>query len=541
MSSNAAHTTTALKRWSCADKQLPAVERIKSIHIYDFDNTLFSSPLPNRQVWAWGTCGQLQTQDFFQDGGWWHNPQILTATGQGIEVEEPKAWAGCWNEKIVDLVRLSMAEEDAVSILLTARSESGFTDLINRMVVAKGLDFDMVCLKPRVSPSGKLFANTLAYKQALLQDIVHTYREADELRMYEDRPKHTKAFRDFFEDLNRDLSSQNAARSPINAEVIQVTEQDGNMDPVSEVAQVQAMINSHNAAIIAGTAPPHATPYCIKRSVFFTGYLLSAPDIDRLKSLIKLPASVPESEIKHLANNILITPRPSPRSILDKVGGMGAKVRWRVTGVGSDKNRIWAARVQPVDPKVRIYTENATPYVVLATRREAKPIEASYIHHWQSVPEHQALEFETVVGERVLLRIEEEIAGEDQYEASFPARRQARMHPREDDFPPLGSARPKAQMRSNPQPYVQNNSWAGKAGGGGGGGIGFAAQRGGGGRGSGGGGRGGGGGQQRGYRGGGRGNTGGGRGGGRGGRGAYRSLDDNVGEGGYGSASGMQY
>ncbi|KAK1055245.1 hypothetical protein LTR33_014189, partial [Friedmanniomyces endolithicus] len=75
-----------------------------------------------------------------------------------------------------------MAEEDAVSILLTGRSESGFTDLINRMVVAKGLDFDMVCLKPRVSPSGKLFANTLAYKQALLQDIVHTYREADELR-----------------------------------------------------------------------------------------------------------------------------------------------------------------------------------------------------------------------------------------------------------------------------------------------------------------------------------------------------------------------
>ena len=39
MSGNAVHTTTALKRWSCADKQLPAVERIKSIHIYDFDNT----------------------------------------------------------------------------------------------------------------------------------------------------------------------------------------------------------------------------------------------------------------------------------------------------------------------------------------------------------------------------------------------------------------------------------------------------------------------------------------------------------------------
>lgn len=33
------HTVTALKRWSCDDKDLPAVSAIKSIHVYDFDNT----------------------------------------------------------------------------------------------------------------------------------------------------------------------------------------------------------------------------------------------------------------------------------------------------------------------------------------------------------------------------------------------------------------------------------------------------------------------------------------------------------------------
>lgn len=32
-------TVTALKRWSCQDKQLPPIDRIKHIHIYDFDNT----------------------------------------------------------------------------------------------------------------------------------------------------------------------------------------------------------------------------------------------------------------------------------------------------------------------------------------------------------------------------------------------------------------------------------------------------------------------------------------------------------------------
>jgi hypothetical protein len=34
-----AHTVTSLKRWSCQDTQLPPVEQIKAIHVYDFDNT----------------------------------------------------------------------------------------------------------------------------------------------------------------------------------------------------------------------------------------------------------------------------------------------------------------------------------------------------------------------------------------------------------------------------------------------------------------------------------------------------------------------
>jgi hypothetical protein len=36
---NSAHTVTAMGRWSVLNKQLPAVDKIKAIHIYDFDNT----------------------------------------------------------------------------------------------------------------------------------------------------------------------------------------------------------------------------------------------------------------------------------------------------------------------------------------------------------------------------------------------------------------------------------------------------------------------------------------------------------------------
>lgn len=36
---SSAHTVTAMSRWSVLDKQLPPVDKIRAIHVYDFDNT----------------------------------------------------------------------------------------------------------------------------------------------------------------------------------------------------------------------------------------------------------------------------------------------------------------------------------------------------------------------------------------------------------------------------------------------------------------------------------------------------------------------
>lgn len=495
---------------------------------------VFSSPLPNRNLWNSTTFGHLQGQDFLKSGGWWHNPSILAAVGRGREQEEPRAWQGCWNERIVDLVRLSMEDPHAFTVLLTGRQEKGFSELIGTMLATKKLEFDVVALKPSISPTGEVFSSTMNFKQAILRDIAFTYRNANELRIYEDRPKHTKAFRDFFAALNQSLlSSPSPERRPLEVDVIQVSEQDIHMDPVSEVAEVQLMINDHNQSIRDGTGPKNAPPYVIKRSVFYTGYIISPSDTEKLNTLVRLPPNCSEKEVRPLANNILITPRPAPPSILDRVGGMGAQVRWKVTGVGHVENRVWAARVQCITPGADIYTENKIPCVVLATRRAAKPLEASRIQNWQPVHPHQSFEFDTVVGEKVLLRIEQELADEDPYEATFPNAKNARKHSRDEDFPPLGPAGggnppSKAPKPSQREPRNQG-AWENRK-------PGPTAR--GGGRGN----RGGGHQNFRGGRGGdrGRGRGGGGGGGGSGrGRGGYRSLDDNVGQG-YGSG-GMQY
>src|SRR5271163_1411463 len=93
------YTLTSLKRWSCSDTALPPVAQIKELHIYDFDNTIFMSPLPNKALWDSVIMGRLHNPDVFVNGGWWHDAGILEATGSGIAIEEQRAWEGHWNEK----------------------------------------------------------------------------------------------------------------------------------------------------------------------------------------------------------------------------------------------------------------------------------------------------------------------------------------------------------------------------------------------------------------------------------------------------------
>jgi hypothetical protein len=405
-----------------ANSVVKAKGDVKAIHIYDFDNTLFKTPLPNPNIWNGYTIGQLSNPDIFVNGGWWHDSRILAATGEGHVKEEPRAWEGWWNEKVAELIRLSEEQKDSLTVLLTGRSESGFSDLIKRMVTAKKLNFDMISLKPAVGPNNEKFNSTMHFKQEFLKALMETYSKAEEIRIYEDRPKHAKGFRDFLTDYNKKQNGIGGTptRGPITGEVILVPDQATTLDPIMEVAEVQHLINDHNEAIAANRRTgPRQEKLMIKKTVFYTGYLIKPADAKRLTKLAQLPASLKDSDIKVHGNNIMICSRPCPDSILEKVGGMGAKMTWEVSGTACFENSIWAARLAPVPPTAKFYTEHKHPLVVLALRKGSRPIDAGRIQNWQPVPPDKAFTFETVVGEKMLLRIEREEPGETEYESLF--------------------------------------------------------------------------------------------------------------------------
>ncbi|KEY67958.1 hypothetical protein S7711_02164 [Stachybotrys chartarum IBT 7711] len=393
------YTPTALGRWSILNQALPPVANIKALHVYDFDNTLFRTPLPNPAIWYGPSIGTLSTYETFSTGGWWHDSRILASTGQGIEKEEPRAWEGWWNEKIVELVKLSMKQPDALCVLLTGRSESRFSDLIKRMVTSKGLEFDIVSLKPHAGPSSEQFRSTMIFKQTFLTALVETYKNAAEIKIYEDRPRHTQAFREFFDDYIKRQATK-PTRGPLSADVIQVAQIATTLDPVVEVAEVQHMINLHNAA------PNQKTKLTIRQNLLFTGYLITSADSRKLIQLAKLPEELSPDDVRMHASGILICPRPCSPSILEKVGGIGSRMMWETASIGCFSNSVWVVRVRPVPSTATYYTENSFPLVIIALRKGARPTDATKIKNWQSVPPEQSFIFETVVGEKNLLAID---------------------------------------------------------------------------------------------------------------------------------------
>jgi hypothetical protein len=413
----ATYSVNALKRWSCKSKNLTSdVSAIKALHVYDFDNTLFCSPLPNPLIWHQSTIGLLQTYETLAFGGWWHDNSILAATGEGLEKEEARAWEGHWNETVRELVELSTGSKETLTVLLTGRGETNFADLVNRICNSRKLDFDLVVLKPEVGPAGQRFDSTMNFKQEFFKELVFTYHSADEIRVYEDRPKHVKTFKEFFERLNKSFLSHRVdepppPRKPINADVIHVCELKSTLNPETEVEVVQRAIARHNEAIAAGGPTVTKTvrkQLKIEEHFSYFGYMINQTDSARLLTLFQIPPHlIDNGEVRLLASSILICPFYPRHDILKKVGGRGKKVTWQVTGIAKHVDSIWAARVSPVN-ETKIYTQDPTPVVVLAIRKGARQIDANKITQWQDVPKDKAFMFVTTVGDKMMLKIEDD-------------------------------------------------------------------------------------------------------------------------------------
>jgi len=120
----------------------------KILHLYDFDGTLFKSPLPPEE---------------YPEEEWWLGEDSLN---EPYVPEEPKSdW---WNSNIVEEAKRSAKDSDVISVLVTGRQENTFGDRVRNLLEQQELTFDEV----HCSPDGVLSKD---WKPEMLHELVADY------------------------------------------------------------------------------------------------------------------------------------------------------------------------------------------------------------------------------------------------------------------------------------------------------------------------------------------------------------------------------
>jgi hypothetical protein len=140
-----------------------------SLHVYDFDNTLFRSPEP--PTW-WKSK---------KDGFWFNEP---------VSLDEPfipvNPTNDYWYTNVVREAKDSISSTNTWAIMCTGRGDNtGMRYRVAELLKGKGLDFDEVHLK-----SG---GSTSRYKAKLVFNLIKRYPNITSVEVWEDTQKNLDA------------------------------------------------------------------------------------------------------------------------------------------------------------------------------------------------------------------------------------------------------------------------------------------------------------------------------------------------------------
>ncbi|KAI1315922.1 hypothetical protein EDD11_000172 [Mortierella claussenii] len=255
-----------------------------TVDVFDFDQTLFQSPLPNPALWDPSFLGILTSWNYCGTG-WWHNPGTLEL---GPEAEAT-CWEGWWNEEIVQKVHESSRDPGCLTVLLTGRNGPTFGQKLIEMVNRKGMDFDLIATKPTtvarikensidnnnsinnhtskkttaVSPTKRvsskaveryLKVHTFNTKHDFLYNILYEYPSIRSMRLWDDRPCQIAKFRqvgqEWLDNKMLDHFEITAVQEPLLF-----------MDPARETELVLKMVEANNQQVdIEASGGPFLVP-----------------------------------------------------------------------------------------------------------------------------------------------------------------------------------------------------------------------------------------------------------------------------------------
>jgi len=158
---------------------------VNVIEIFDFDNTLFRSPVPNREMWSRNVYKHLRKH-------WWGF--LPTLSPPYVPPEPNMEW---YNVEILKRALISMDEPNTLTVIATGRRENkGFREPISQILRSAGLG-DVVEEHLYLKPSSEM--TTIDFKLDLIRGFIQDH-QPQRIVVWEDREHHTQLFEKFFQE-----------------------------------------------------------------------------------------------------------------------------------------------------------------------------------------------------------------------------------------------------------------------------------------------------------------------------------------------------
>lgn len=171
--------------------------RVTKLHIFDFDGTLFRSPIPNRRMWTDESLLTMIKGEF----NWFQDPRTLRPPY--VPLEPQLSWfidhvlgaASAANKAQRD----PEERKNHIVMLLTGRLRANFRDRILEILRSTELTFDVICCKEPPAPRFRERtyydeSQTFGFKMSFVSSVLHFVRSIDEVEVWDDRKQQCALF-----------------------------------------------------------------------------------------------------------------------------------------------------------------------------------------------------------------------------------------------------------------------------------------------------------------------------------------------------------
>lgn len=305
-----------------------------TLRIFDFDGTLFASPMPSKNLWDPSLFGKIRGTPFEGGLGWFQD--VVTLQAPYVPKEPTPEW---YNQSLIEIIEKSKGDESIKNVLLTGRLEA-YRPCIESIVGHIGLAFHETTLKPDPSRA------TLTFKLEYLVSLLEKFKPS-RIEIWEDRPKHSAQFEEYFNWVG------------IDCQVVLVDAMERTLPEEMEIEVVETLIAKYQPGAL------------LEPVVSFTGVMLDEESRAKLLENFPVPA---DWTVK--ADHMTIKLGPLEPEEQDRLGlHIGDQVKLKVTGFGKS-DKAMAVRVEGAK------SYNAIPHITLGVSPIGKAKDSNAITDW---------------------------------------------------------------------------------------------------------------------------------------------------------------